>query len=183
MVILLVSTKHRWLNWNWRRIVKACVKGTAIFVGVVGFSLAIIYVAVQFTQHHKRPQRISQLWGIRLGTTKDDVLFLKGTPSEVDGDSWKYYLSDGYYTIGFDNNSVRYIIYTAKIGKWSHPSVNGITIGSTSGEVIDRLGVPPHIERSKSGLSRFYIYDHLNLILHLERNQVVSFGIGEISLP
>lgn len=83
------------------------------------------------------PKAQSSFWDISLNTTKDDIKFIKGEPTEItDKGSWVYRKSQSDYTddksiyiISFRNDSVRYIMYFGS--DWlSAPDLQGIWIKS-----------------------------------------------------
>lgn len=78
-ILLFVVTKDR---WNWRKL------GISLGVIVVVIPVAIVVYDrlshdVSHTFYRLTASKQSELWGIKLGSSKSDVLFLKGKPTPV----------------------------------------------------------------------------------------------------
>lgn len=76
-ILLFVVTKDR---WNWRKIgIRLGILVIVIPAAIVGY----LYLSddVSRTFYRLTASKQTELWGIKLGSSKADVLFLKGKPS------------------------------------------------------------------------------------------------------
>src|SRR5688572_14402069 len=70
-VLLFIATKNM---WPWKKILIRSMVGTLIFCLVCGISIFL------YSWYSKKPKSQKTLWGLKLGSTAEDVIFLKGSP-------------------------------------------------------------------------------------------------------
>ena len=100
MAILYVATKDR---WNWKKVIKRALLIPVAVLLIIG---ALIWI---YSEIQDRPTKQREFQGIKLGDSKENVLFKKGaTPKGIDT------LPDGFYP--------DFIIETkiAKHGPWEN---------------------------------------------------------------
>ena len=113
--------------------------------------------------------------GVRLGMTKDDVLFEKGEPDrKVDekdvGRTWAYGPSERPEVIVlYDNGTVGLIIGTNR-----YDSVSGIRILADSDRVIAKFGEPII---TGDGATRLYDYPRYNVQFLLEKREATHIVV------
>ena len=174
-IILFLATKDR---WRWKRIMLWGAGGlgavcAVIAAGVYGW---FIWDAM--------PRTMTQLWDVKLGSTKDDVKFLKGLPTDFVGDGtdkeiWRYIVADNQYLVSFRDGKVRYILY---FGSLSHaPTIKGISVYDPPESWIDNLGEPEGVTRTNNGLSRTYSFARYNVVGIFEKGTLVGTGIYDSS--
>jgi hypothetical protein len=172
IVALYLETRDR---WNWAKLSRRLILGLMLLVGVVGGWI--------YWSSLPPTSPASELWGISLGASKSDVLFLKGEPSViVEPDTWIYALSrNRTYRVAFgDADEVVRIVVVSGPGFGSGAPFFGIRTGFGGQRLVDRLGEPTRVLRSPDDLRRAYLYDHLNAVFILEQSVVVSYGIYDI---
>jgi len=183
LIILFNATKDR---WDWKRIMKWVV---ITAVAVPGIGLGLLWadnVGLFEKSYWERPSKQTVMWGIELGTDKDDVLFLKGKPersypSEGEGVVISSLLYPNYWVDIDDEDKVNTIVYRGK--SYGHNGFFGIKKGTTLETLIDILGEPDFIANSdkKDEHWRRYEYYGLNLLFVLEQGEVESYGIRNFS--
>ena len=107
----------------------------------------------------------TELGGVRLGMTKDDVLFEKGEPDqkqdwEDGGKRWDY----GGTSIFFDNGTVKGILKDQVFA-----TVSGIRVGADSDSVTAKFSEPII---KKDGARRRYEYPRYNVRFVVEKRRV-----------
>ena len=126
--VIIFSKVVRFLNWT-----AVVLIAFALIGGAVVWSVAA----------YKNRLRVhTELGGVRLGMTKDDVLFEKGEPDRKKdwggGEKlWNYENSPGSQNIVFaDNWAVRVIMERCCV------TVSGIRVGDDSSKVTAKFGEP-----------------------------------------
>ena len=159
-------------DWDWPRLNRRVVLGMLIAFAV---SWGWIYWSSL-----PSTSPVSELWGIALGSSRSDVLFLKGEPAEVFAPhTWNYVASrNRTYSVVFDDADrvVRVLAFPGP-GYSSGVSLLGVREGFDRSRVIELLGEPSRVVSLADGIQRAYLYDRRNAVFVLERGAVVSFGI------
>ncbi len=168
LILLYIYTRDR---WRWRRIILWPL-GFFLLAGTIG---GIWFYADQVID--RRPQKITEFWGIKLGASRADVLFLKGEPSaKRSNNNWSYKpyssLSD-VYTVYFKEDRVSSILFTGTGG----PTVRGLDVYASPDQMNLRFGPAPDISRSKDDLYRSYSFPTYNLALIYGRGKLDSYGL------
>jgi hypothetical protein len=120
-----------------------------------------------------------------LGATKADVKFLKGEPTEKDGDIWSYitYDSSGsqwenMYRLQFNNGKVYLIYYTASPNySYSGPGIQGINIHYSWEKISEKYGEPSRVSTSEDELSRVYSFNKYGIAFEMKAGGVVGYGV------
>lgn len=180
VVLLYNATKDR---WRWRRIL---IWVAGLLVILPSLALVSAYVIERIND---RPRAMESLWGIAIGSTMEDVLFLKGKPDSKLGGRWFYDIdadeSDMDYVVNFGKTgrSVRYVGVTSGGPIYE---VNGIEFGDSYESVIGRLGKPDYVSISEDGLSRGLSFKEYKMWIGLSKGEVevilVSDGKNPIRL-
>lgn len=169
-VALFIATKDR---WNWKKILLRPLKVIAAFA-VIGGSITYLY-----QQYEDRPRKLTELWGVSLNDTANDVIFKKGEPtSRVENDLWvyrPYRTIEGDYVVYFKNDRVRSIIYFGPM--YNGPYLNGVGHYDSLKELDAKLGPPSYVSRSKDELRRAYSYKEFNVVAHFEGGNMSALGI------
>ncbi len=117
-----------------------------------------------------------ELWQVQLGSSKDEVMFRKGIPTNKwAGDYWTYQGSNNEprVSVSFHNSKVDAVF----IEQSNAISVNGVFVG-TPVEVLEaRLGKPSKQIDSDDSRGRTYQYDAFNSIFFLSLGKVTTIGI------
>jgi len=173
---LYAATKDR---WNWRRIAIRTIGG--LFGVGLAIGLCIWFYSIQAN----KPKAQFEFFGIKLGSVRSDVRFLKGNPTaEWDDGDWVYYQPDpisrnniSAHVIRWKNDRVRYVLYGTSSAQTIHPWLQGITIGTSYDQVIEILGTPGHMSNMANGLERMLSYPQFNTFYAFEKGSVNQFGI------
>jgi len=178
IIVLFGMTKDR---WNWKRIIIRSVGGLLLFTAITagGFWAVITY--------NERPVVATELEGIKLTHTKDDVIFLKGAPDkrlDKENDNiWTYktskkYSSDESHTVvvKFEDDSVSEVYYLSGC-ILGCTRLSDIGVGRSYERVVEKFGEPTHTSTHKNKLSKVVSYKKYNVFFELEKNQVTTYGI------
>jgi hypothetical protein len=157
---------------------------------------AFVITGCKVSKSPDKPKVQETFLEISLETTKSDIKFLKGNPSEVREDgSWEYNSKKGnifdrvalpgIIHINFDGDKIKYVefygvnfkdINSENIVELA-PELQGIKIDDTSSKIQERLGKPLHISSSDDELKRIFLYDKYHIFFILEQNRVKAYGI------
>ncbi len=174
LVVLFIATKDR---WNWRKIILWPLL-TIISLSIIGGISFYIYKTVA-----EKPSTQTSFWDISFNTTKKDIKFVKGEPTEItDMGSWVYKITQNsynddkdVYVINFKNDRVRFVMYFGS--NWlSAPDLQGKWITSSRDEIIKKFGEPSSIVHSADELERIISYDQYNVTFILRENKVTAYG-------
>lgn len=164
---LFIRTRE---SWRWKRI------AFVAFCAVVMLPMAIWGGITTYTWWDDRPKPINSYLGISPGAPHSDVVFLLGKPDQGDGsDLWLYNDNGqrGDTLIKFEKGRVRFI--AALSG--SHEPFNGVSIGDTYQSVIERLGEPEVVSRTKDETSRLLNYPTLRMGIDVTNGVVTSINV------
>ncbi|WP_321991489.1 hypothetical protein [Marispirochaeta aestuarii] len=176
-LLYFINTKKN--KWNWNIILKRFL--------IVSFSLLLIItiIGLAYSFFNELPKQEKEFWGLKLNSTKSDIKFLKGVPTESENGRYWAYVFDltavnspeqALYIIFFEDDKIRSIIYNGPRYNNS-PKIQNIGIGSTYKEVIDKFGSPDYVSISSDELKRALIYDKYKVYFEISKNQVISLGI------
>lgn len=172
---LFIFTKDR---WNWKKIFLWPL-GVIVVLGVVGGSIAYLY-----QQYEDRPQKLTELWGVSLNDSAEDVKFKKGEPTRIlENDHWvyrPYETIEGDYVVYFKNNRVRSVMYFGPMH--NSPSLHGVGHYDSHQELDAKLGPPSYVSRSKDELRRAYSYEKFNVVVHFAAGNMSALGIYDPTL-
>lgn len=169
VVALYLETRER---WDWTKLIRRLLLGLVLVVGSVGGGI--------YWSSLPPTSPVSELWGIALGASKDDVLFLKGEPAAIlEPGTWFYAPSRNraYHVVFGDSDEVVRILVLSGPGFSSGAPIFGVRTGFRTQRLVDRLGEPSRVLSLSNGLQRAYLYDHLNAVFVLEQSEVVAYGI------
>lgn len=168
LTYLFVATKDR---WRWKRLIVGSIGALAAVVALAGGGLW------GYNAWQDRVRPIDEINEIRLGMSKEDLVFFKGRPSkEVDGD-WIYQDQSERvaYTVSFKEGGVESIM---AIGDRHYlPTFFGISSFSSTRDLERRLGPPDYVSASTDGTSRMLHYKALNLTFGYGRDQLEAVGV------
>jgi hypothetical protein len=186
-IYLYNSTKDRW-DWS-----KGMKRIGLFFVGLAvlggGFALYDEYgdkVSVLPIQKEKLTSQ-TEFWGVKLGATEEDVLFLKGNPQSkgVNLSGHPYWA----YTSQFDGSRSVYFTKDKKVrgvllykGDYSDGKVLGVHIGYTLNKLEEKLGPPDKINSSEDNTTRWYLYHTYNAEYALRKAVVSAVGISNFGI-
>lgn len=172
LAILFVGTKDK---WNWSTISKR--------TGLSFLSLVIIGSLVGFGIYFfsKRPKIMKEYWGLTFNDTLEDVMFKKGkyreiSDSESGSKNYTYVNEKAGYLILISSSPKKVI--RVMCGAGACPPIQGINMGSTSAELIEKFGKPSEIKNlDESGLTRRYYFKRYNVQFDLEKDAVDGMSI------
>jgi hypothetical protein len=172
-VALYLGTKDR---WRWKRIVLWTVGGLLGLAAVAG---AGVY---GYTMWEERPQVITAYWGIKLGATPSEVLFLKGPPTEQTSEQSCFYKTEKIgVTVEFDDKKV--VTVTALGDRTYLPDIGNISTYLTMEQLTSRLGKPDAVTTSADGEYRVLNYLKYNLAAAYNRSGMVMVAMSATGKP
>lgn len=186
-----------------RRIV---LSGFAL-LAIVAVAAGLAWWIDRSTSHNTQPYTPSQtsyMWGLYLGTTKNDVLFEKGEPDSkfiaIDKPSelWAYQRGVITYSLRFERGALDSITKeNFDPIKRSHRDASltdvtlsnelhgtdkgllGIEFGDVPSTVTSYLGDPESVVETNEGARRKYNYKtKLNVSFVFEKGRVISMSVG-----
>ncbi|WP_319478439.1 MULTISPECIES: hypothetical protein [Marispirochaeta] len=175
--LYFVHTKKN--EWNWKKIIKRIL--------LLAFSLLLIVtiIGLSYNYFSELPKKETEFWGLKINSTKSDIKFLKGMPTEYENGKYWAYVYDitsinnteqALYIVFFEDEKIRSIIYNGP--KYhSSPQIQSIGIGSTYRDVVEKFGSPDYVSISSDELERALTYDNYQVYFELSKNQVISLGI------
>lgn len=131
-----------------------------------------------------RPKVIKEHWGLKIGTTKQDVIFFKGNPTiKTDEDSWAYSDnssgSEKVHFVYFKNGRVVTVATSAD----PFESLNSISIGDDYDGVLEKLGNPDYVSYSKESTGRILNYKRFGMAVGFEQGLVDYLAMNDPSNP
>ena len=180
LIFLFHSTKDR---WNWKKIMK--IASIILLLLLIIFSLYYYFFLLSNNSSFQKPSQATEFWGIKLGSSADDVKFIKGIPAKADSINsvWLYiYRPDGHkeyhYKINFNKNIVTSVLYFGTDDRYLPPYLFGRDFsGYTLQGIKDYLGEPTSMSSSQDGLKRLFSFDAFNVVFFLEEDRVFGYGI------
>lgn len=173
IVVLLTRSRNGW-NWNKRILwLLGALGGLAILIG------AAIYVSVPSLYE---PAVENDFWGVSLDATRPEIKSRRGEPETQNDDFWVYRLHHQYsdawsiYIIRFENKQIRYILYRGT-DRWSSPSLQGVRLKDSAGQVRKTFGEPSHVSTSDDDTPGIYSYSNYRVFFWLENGEVSGYGI------
>ncbi len=178
LIALFIFTKDR---WRWKRIV---LKSVVAVVGLFGVAAGGTYGYYAY-QDRSRPH--TELWDLKIGMSRADVLFAKGEPTDRgDEKMWQYDLSPprggeavDSYAVQFKNDRVRYVLFSGQ--PIYSPKISGINGYSTIKDIEEKFGKPSSMYESKDKLDRIYNFKDHNLAFLMSKGKVSAFGIADLT--
>ncbi len=143
-------------------------------------TISIIIASLSFNKYWEgdRVRVITELQGVKLGWSKDEVYFRKGEPASVDIVKGEFtYLVYGAIRVGLKNDKVVKVIYVCQDDNYSYEKVGGISCDSDVDRVIKQYGESKDLKISEDKLSRFYNYPKYNLAFGLSKSKVEALAI------
>jgi hypothetical protein len=153
------------------------VLGILTLVIVLGAGGGFYYTEVW----EKRPRVLTELWGLRLGMDRDDVLFRKGRPDKqtIEGSVEKLFFREEYSdeTEGMvlleDGQVVRVCLFDESRERLPF----GLWRSSTVEDIQQRLGSPSSIEKYDGGARRRVYYRQYDVLFDLRKNRITAWAI------
>ena len=190
LIFLFHSTKDR---WNWKKIMKR--SGISILaLLVLGSSIAAYFnfqsdIEAFFSNSEavanlNTPKVHDEFWGVKIGASQDDVLFLKGKPNKkgkVTTNSretrWQYKekYQDEEHIVYFDVN--KKVDAVRMFGGGYRDCLNRICFHSTIERLNRLLGKPTKLKKSANKLFWIYNYAKYQTQYILEKGEVDAIGI------
>lgn len=198
-VLLYTRTRD---SGRWRTILRwiAVILVTLLIAVAIWLGYSYIRGYVE-----SRPRKVDRYAEISLGDSKEQVLYEKGTPSEVLEDStevptdfrlnveiakippgkhitdykyWSYESPDvGRLDVDFSPTTQRVVrIFCYSTEQHECPSLLNISRGETEDQVVDALGKPDHTKLDYSTKTLHYAEFHV--AFYLERRRVYGFEVG-----
>ena len=170
VIALFIATKDR---WNWKKLV---LWPTVVLVGLG----ALVATGWWTYSYIESPRQLTELWGIRLGASSSDVMFLKGAPTNnVDQETWQYETgtetSRRGYVVRFKGEKVRFVAYYGE-RLWG-PSIPGVSTFASATDIQQRLGEPSHVSSSEDRLSRWLSFDRWNVALLMAKGEIKGLAV------
>ena len=171
VIALYIATKDR---WNWKKIILWPVL-TIIGLSILGGIGLYIY-----SKMSEWPSVQNSFWDIPLHSTKEDVKYLKGVPTNKKhgDDNWIYkvkgYLErESVFWVTFKDDKIRYVLC------WGDRStyLQGIGVGSNYSSITNKFGKPSFVSRSGDELARLLSFEKYNVIFMVEENEVIAYGM------
>lgn len=172
VILLYIFTKDR---WKWRKIVYRSV------VAIISLTTVLGVGGYTYFWYLARPQRVDSLWDISIGASQADVTFAKGAPTTIeDGQTasprWIYKLADIAYIVDLKNGGVERII---AIGDSNNlPWIDRISPYTAPEVVLERLGTPSHVSRTKDELTRAYSFSKYNVAFGYKQGKIEAVAVG-----
>jgi len=179
-ILLYIATKDRWdwkklSRYNWKKII---IRTVIIVISISIISGLAIFIGYKISN---APKKMNEFLGISLKDTKEDILFLKGEPSEItEHGNWIYEVStislywDIEYKIWFKDEKIHFI----ECYNGNDVDIQGIGLHSPTYEITDKFGLPSDKYFLKDKLEHLYLYEKFHVFFHLGKNKVLSFGIN-----
>lgn len=163
---------------------KIVVRSLAMLVCLAATSWLLQWA---WTQYEERPVRQSELWGVKIGDSSQEIRFKKGKPQQEEnpdtGLEYTYITKDFGSIVRFKNQKVRAVILYNTPKGFEYSDLQGIQVGDTSEKIIARFGDSPLISNSKDDLKRIYAYPKYQVFFGLDTNKVEIFGIYDPLYP
>ena len=143
----------------------------------------IISLVVAYDNFHSyweddRVRVITEFQGVKLGWSKDEVLFQKGEPASVDVKNDKEtYLDYGAIGIKLEKGIVVKILYVCQDDSYSYEKIGGISCDSDISRIIKQYGDSKKLATSEDKLSRIYNYPNYNLAFMLSKAKVEMLAV------
>lgn len=174
-IFLFHTTKDR---WSWAKGGKR--------LGLLVLGLCVLgsgYWAYDANKDKFLPKKpYEEFWGVKLGASMEDVIFLKGEPTNQydaseDRDAvFIYSATPGKWMIFFNKQGEAMLIVQYAQG-YEYSKLYGIGFGASVQKVLDTLGEPDEIVVRDDGKMRHYLYKSLNTRYGLEQGKVVGLAI------
>lgn len=171
LVFLIVYTRDR---WKWGRIF-----GIAVAIPTIGLIALVVY-----EYYEESPRKLYEYAGLKLGMSREDVIFRKGFPDETmfgeehnktEAMLYPWNVS-GTMAVGISDGRVVYIICLG--GESSYKSfINWVSIGDSYEELIETLGEPT-TTNVFSPVNRGFYFDKFNMQIGVFEGEVISAGIA-----
>lgn len=172
-IILFISTKDR---WRWKKIMLWAICGPL----AIAVLCSVLYLG--HSHYSTRPKVQDSLWGIKLGTPRSDVVFLKGKPKESTPNS-----NNTRETLSYTENRDHYEIFISTTGNveailcipesFYPASLQEIGLGDSYEKVIKKFGSPTKTSETPDGLSRLHHFARHKVFFAFRKGVVESFGI------
>ena len=171
IIFLYLQTKDR---WSWNKILKRS------FLGIFIISITGAVAALISNYYRENPGVINEFKEVRLGSTKEDVLFMLGKPLKESDQTEKKKGCMTYTDVSvcFMNNKVETISYICK--EHDSTNVNGIYCGDRSDKIINKFGKNVEIKNIPDfPFSRYYRTTKHNVEYLLSQNEVLAIIIED----
>jgi len=175
LVLLFNFTKDR---WNWKKILLT----VGILILIIALALGIRYFIIPL-YNYNAPETATEFWEIPLGSSKADIKFLKGEPSEIDSvnSNWLYltgkYNYEAYRVNYYDDKVVSIVYYCSDYSYSAHKLSGRVYIGYNLQSLKDFFGEPTGVSSHKDGVARIYSFEKYQVLFFLKENKVFGYGI------
>ena len=143
-----------------------------ILLIAITISLTAAYYSFDNYWEDDRLRVVTEFQGVKLGWSKDEVLFRKGEPTSIDADNKNQELIYGAMTVLLDKNKVIAIQYECNLEEYIHEKVGGISCNDDIDRIINQYGEAKNTEVSDDKLRRLYNYPKYNLAFALSKSKV-----------
>ena len=144
------------------------------FILLIAITISLIAAYHSFDSYWEddRLRVVTEFQGVRLGWSKDEVLFRKGEPTDTDAGNKHQELIYGAMTVMVDKNKVIAIQYNCKLVEYSHEKVGGISCNDDVNRIINHYGEAKNTAVLDDKLRRLYSYPKYNLAFELSKSKV-----------
>ena len=146
--------------------------------------ISLVFAFSSFDDYwqNDRIRVVTEFQGIRLGWSKDEVLFRKGEPESVavtnDNQTWLDY---GDTRIVLEKDIVVTIFYNCRQDDYIFERVGGISCSSDVNSIIEHYGNSTKVVVSEDKFSRIYHYPSYNLAFQLSKGVVEKLAVFDSS--
>ena len=146
--------------------------------------ISLVFAFSSFDDYwqNDRIRVVTEFQGIRLGRSKDEVLFRKGEPESVavtnDNQTWLDY---GDTRIVLEKDIVVTIFYNCRQDDYIFERVGGISCSSDVNSIIEHYGNSTKVVVSEDKFSRIYHYPSYNLAFQLSKGVVEKLAVFDSS--
>lgn len=156
-----------------------------MILSVVIFIGAVVAAIAGYSYWSDRPRLQTEFWKLKVGDTREDVIFKKGQPIQIhknkDREILVYQERSNHYVVLMSDDRVGYVIVDScyeKDKKFSESSLQGINTWSSSDDIIKKFGEPQQKDHLNiSGGRRIYNYPKHGLSFSLVKDQVCAMGL------
>ena len=159
LIYSLLKLKRKWPLFM-TSILGKLFKGAIVLIISLTLVATIIFT-FNYAHNYWKDDRVrvlNEIEGVKLGWSRDEVLFRKGKPTTS-----KQRLDGEFLT--YDDDQTGFLIVDNKVdwiekncSGYSYDKVGGVACGDSLDRVIDLYGQPKRLEVSEDKLSRLYCY-------------------------
>lgn len=158
---------------------------TFFVAGIATVALAGSALYIYKEKVSERPQRQTSFIEVPLRAKTDELVFLKGAPSDkLSNVCWRYYIEGPTvgkgkpsYLVKFESDKVVSVEYSASEPEIFERSVLGFGLGDVYENVVDAIQAKSIVRNSPDGLERIVAFPDLQAFFRFRKGRVTGFGI------